>query len=79
MCYIVMPPLQHSDARGFFTGKKPFFLPVKKTLYFLPVFLPVNLPVFLPVKNTSVYVTLTMLIKYSVHCRVQCTALLEMS
>jgi len=64
-----------SDARGFFTGKKTGFFTGKKPLYFLPV----NLPFFLPVKNTSVYVTLTMLIKYSVHCRVQCTALLEMS
>ena len=56
-----------SDARGFFTGKKT-------TLFFTGF-----LTGFFTGKNTSVYVTLTMLIKYSVYCRVQCTALLEMS
>jgi len=35
---VLILSLSVSDARG--------FLPVKKPLYFLPVFLPVNLPVF---------------------------------
>jgi len=62
----------YSDARGFFTGKNNHFI-------FYRFFYRLIYRFFLPVKNTSVYVTLTMLIKYSVHCRVQCTALLEMS